>query len=236
MICAIPVIEPVSQLLVALLNNERKRLKMSWEFDKEVANNFDYIADTSIPKYRIILYKTLEIIKENLPLNAKILEVGCANGNTMRLLENAGFKDVLGVDNSQAMIDECNHRGYTVRLDSEYPTWAGKQDAVIANWTLHFIVDRKQREKYIKDIYNNLRAGGIFILSEKVQGDDTEYLNFKRANFLSEEDIAYKRESLRGVLEPWKEHDYTNLFLNLGFSKIEVIDRTYCFRTFLVKK
>lgn len=209
---------------------------MSWEFNEEVATNFDYIADTSIPKYRIILYKTIEIIKENLPKDAKILEIGCANGNTMRLLKNAGFYNVLGIDNSQAMIDKCKQQEFVVELADDFPTWTEQHDAIIANWTLHFIVERSRREQYIQEIYNNLKPGGIFILSEKVQGPETEYLDFKRANFLSEKDIAYKKDSLKGILEPWDSAEYLKLFSDIGFESTTIINETFCFSTFLIKK
>lgn len=209
---------------------------MSWEFNKDVADNFDYIADTSIPKYRIILYKTIDLIKQYCSQDATILEVGCANGNTMQLLHDAGFKNIIGIDNSRAMVKKCTELGYAAEYADTFPEFDKTYDAIIANWTLHFIVDKQARIQYLKDIYANLSESGIFILSEKVIGDDTEYLNFKRANFLSEDDIAYKRESLKGVLEPWSDKYYKQILRDIGFNSIEIINKTYCFSTFLIKK
>lgn len=209
---------------------------MNWKFNKDVANNFDYIADTSIPKYRIILYKTLEIIRLRHDFNDRILEIGCATGNTLKLLNESGYNNVTGIDNSVDMIDKCRAQGFNnVFLFYHFPKSIINFDVIIANWTLHFITDVLSRVQYLTDIYDNLKEGGTFIFSEKVIGDDSEYLKFKKSNFLTEYDINCKRKALKGILVPFEEELYINILEDLGF-KVEIIDKTYCFRTFLATK
>lgn len=209
---------------------------MKWKFDKNVARNFDYIADTSIPKYRIIIYQTLNIITKKFNKESKILEIGCANGNTLQLLKDHNYTNVIGIDNSSEMLKVCNERGfYNVGIHDDFPTKYGTFDIIIANWTLHFITDKEKRIDYITEIYNHLNDGGIFILSEKIIGDENDYLTFKKNNFLTEEDIQSKKTSLKDVLVPFTESLYMKIFNNLGF-KCETIDKTFCFRTYKLTK
>ena len=203
-----------------------------WEFNEEVAKNFDFIADTSIPKYRVIIHNTVRLI-EDLFKEATIIDVGCATGNTLDALKNKGFTNVFGVDNSPAMIREAYKKGHSVFSSDELPKQIAPYDVVIANWTLHFIQPDK-REEYINDIYNNLKNGGVFILSEKIDEDQTEYMNFKKANFLTEKEIEEKTEALKGVLITKPIEWYENILSK--FSQVHIIDHTYCFVTFLVVK
>ena len=205
---------------------------VTWKFDERVAANFDYIADTSIPKYRVIIHKTVNILK-SVPRNSKIIDIGCATGNTLDVLKKNGFTNIWGVDNSHAMLEEAIAKGYNTFEDDLFPIQAAPFDAVIANWTLHFIQPEKRLE-YMNDIWKSLNNGGMFILSEKVDEDQTEYLNFKRSNFLTEEEIKAKTEALKGVLvtKPIKWYED---FLS-RFHSYKIIDHTYCFVTFLVIK
>ena len=205
-----------------------------WVFDNEVAKNFDYIADTSIPKYRVIIHKTVNILR-NMSKDSKIIDVGCATGNTLDVLNRQGFTNIYGVDSSSAMINEASKKGHKNLIISDTFPKRRSYEAVIANWTLHFI-EPKKRYDYISDIYDSLNEGGIFILSEKVEGDQSEYYDFKRSNFLTDEEIQEKTESLKGVLITKPVEWYINVMEDIGFRLIKIIDRTYCFVTFLVMK
>ena len=86
------------------------------------------------------------------------------------------------------------------------------------------------------DIYNHLSNNGKFILSEKISGNDDEYLNFKRGNHLTENDIIDKKNALKDVLVPIDEKIYLDIFADQSYKNIEVVDKTYCFRTFVMTK
>jgi tRNA (cmo5U34)-methyltransferase len=206
-----------------------------WEFNKEVARDFDYIADTSIPKYRVIIHKTVRILN-NLSRDSKIIDVGCATGNTLGVLKNRGFTNVWGVDSSESMLEKAKQRGYDNLYNSPiFPIELFPFDAVIANWTLHFIKPL-ERYEYIKDIYFSLNSNGIFILSEKTDENQEEYLKFKKSNFLTDEEIREKTESLKGILITKPISWYEDVLKDVGFKQIEIIDHTYCFVTFLARK
>lgn len=206
-----------------------------WEFNKEVARNFDYIADTSIPKYRVIIHKTVRILN-GLDRDSKIIDVGCATGNTLDVLKKRGFTNIYGVDNSSDMIDEAYKKGYVHLIcSSTFPVKEAPFDVVIANWTLHFI-EPKKREQYIKDIYASLNPGGWFILSEKIDDDEGDYHQFKKDNFLSESEIREKSRALKGILVPKDVLWYRDILNNVGFKPGDVIDHTYCFMTFVLRK
>lgn len=206
---------------------------MRWEFNEDVAKNFDKIADTNIPKYRAILHKCVELVKQY-PKDAHIIDVGCATGNTMEMLINEGYENVYGVDDAEAMVLASAAKDLKIFYSHRFPddtTW----DVVLANWTLHFITDLDKRYKYIQDVYNNMSKGGMFIISEKVRGPEDEYHDFKRRNFLTQKEIIDKRRALNGVLVTAPAEWYRDTLIDVGF-KLQILDATYCFRTWMCTK
>jgi tRNA (cmo5U34)-methyltransferase len=145
--------------------------------------------------------------------------------------------NVWGVDNSDAMLKHSTVRENLIKSDT-FPKENGPFDAIIANWTLHFI-EEKKREAYLKDIYDSMNKGGVFIISDKMAGSDVSqrgYIDFKRAQGLSEEAIARKTTAVTGVLIPLPMQWYLEKLDRIGFKHIEVIDALWRFNTILARK
>ena len=53
----------------------------------------------------------INILKKHLKMNAKILDVGCGTGGTIKFLKEAGFINVSGLDNHHQAIKYCHKRG-----------------------------------------------------------------------------------------------------------------------------
>jgi len=208
-----------------IAGNERK-----WEFNAEVAASFEHIARTSVPHYREVLDKTVEIVKRCGFENPKIIDVGSAIGTTLSLLHDNGFHNLYGVDSSQDMLDRSFQQATLINSDW-FPVEHGKFDVVIANWVLHFI---KQRGRYLQSIRDSLTSNGVLILTEKVATHKMThelYHDFKRKQGLSEFEIAKKRRMLEGVLVTYPLSWYLETLNDLGFRHVDIVDADFAFVT-----
>jgi hypothetical protein len=107
---------------------------------------------------------------------------------------------------------------------------------VLANWTLHFVEQRKQ---YIQDIFNYMKDDGLLILSDKmshVQELEEMYYDFKRNNGVSEEIIQTKKRALIGVLVTKPLQWYLDTLKEIGFENIEVVNSNMMFHTIYARK
>jgi len=205
-----------------------------WEFDDLVAKRFQHEAETNIPDYERVLNMCLDIAKRKMPENATIVDVGSALGHTMDKFIKAGFKDTFGIDYSESMIANSLHSD-KVTLSS---IWSKefRADFVMANWTLHFINERKQ---YIQDIYNSLEENGVLIISDKTpQSDDIKelYYDFKRNNGVTDEYIYEKEQKLKGYMNLLPIDWYLDTLKEVGFKNIQIINSRFGFVTFYGEK
>lgn len=53
----------------------------------------------------------LATIKKHVQKEAKILDVGCGTGGTLKFLKSSGFKNAFGIDKSKIAISYCKKRG-----------------------------------------------------------------------------------------------------------------------------
>ena len=215
--------------------NEMNTIK-PWVFDRDVACDFNEIANKNIPDYERVIAQCVQIISKMGIENPHIIDVGCATGNTLRQLYNAGFTRLTGVDSSQDMLNTINLPVAQLILSKNFPRHQGRYDAVLANWTLHFIKDRKT---YLTAIAESLSTNGVLILTEKTQSSkimQALYREFKRANGLTDEEIRIKEQQLAGVLTPYPVDWYLRLLPQLGFAQIEIINARYGFVSFLAQK
>lgn len=205
-----------------------------WNFDEDVAGRFQTEAQTHIPDYERVVdlsCRVLGKIYNKDKSTAKIIDVGSSLGYTMSKLIEAGFQNVYGVDNSEAMCNACE---YDVFHDDKLPD--GSWDGVIINWTLHFV---KQRKEYLADVYDKLNNYGTLIITDKMQHTDlieTLYHEFKRNNGITDEEIETKKQSLIGVLDPKPLTWYINTLTEIGYSDIQVINSNLMFTTIYARK
>jgi trans-aconitate methyltransferase len=206
---------------------------MTWKFDKHVANIFDDHARKHIPNYTQVIDKSLQIANKYFKHDSAICDVGCAIGNTLQAFSNAGYTNLYGVDNSQAMLDKIDVPNATLVCSESLPTY--NYDMVMCNWTLHFM---NNKESYLQQIYDQLNTNGILVLSDKVTENEELtkfYYNWKLRNGVTPNEVAQKREELRGVMNIHPTEWYQNQLSNLGFEH-HIIDADWCFNTFLCFK
>lgn len=228
-------------------NNSNSKVEMAkappivvndtWSFDDAVAKRFQQEAETHIPDYaRVIdmcMDYTKQVYKDNKDI--RIVDVGSALGNTMDKYITAGYKNVFGIDNSEAMIKSSKYPNL-VTLTNQFPVNKGPWDVILANWTLHFI---NEREQYIKDMYNSLSPGGLVVISDKMDHSlETEnlYYDFKRANNVPEEVIQKKKLALVGILVTRPLQWYLDTLKDTGFTDIQVVNSRFMFSTIYARK
>lgn len=227
-----------------------KKIEKQFEFDEEVASVFDDMLNRSVPFYQENLNLQIDILKNLLTENNRVIDLGSSTGTFLiELAKKTPFKlNLTGIDNSSAMIKRATKKakafGVDIQfLEADFLEYNFKADAVIANYTIQFIRPLK-REKLIQKIYNSLENNGIFLMSEKLITENKKlnkimidiYYNYKKERGYSEFEIAQKREALENVLIPYTMQENIEMLQNAGFKDIEVIFRWNNFATFIAFK
>jgi tRNA (cmo5U34)-methyltransferase len=222
-----------------------------WAFDEEVTRAFDDMLERSIPQYEVMrsavhdmavaFLQEQDLGAETSPL---VLDLGCSRGEMIAmLLETLRARRLdarfVGLDLSGPMVDATRQRFVTephvdvVQLDlrEDYPRVAPAH-VTLAILTLQFI-PIEYRQSVVKRVYEHTAKGGCFILVEKVLGQTAQlndmmvarYLDMKRANGYSEEQIVRKRLALEGVLVPITASWNEELLARAGFDAIDCVWR-----------
>jgi tRNA (cmo5U34)-methyltransferase len=206
---------------------------MTWQFDKTVAKIFNNHAVQHIPNYNQVIDLCVDICNQQ-DKSIKIIDVGCAVGETLKRLHNNGFNNLYGVDSSQSMLNECPTNIATFYCSNQLP--AGPYDIILMNWTLHFV---KEKLEYLKQIYANLNPNGILVISDKTSLDPTAinfYHNYKRKQGVSNLDIQAKEASVKDIMYIDNVEWYQQTLKEIGFSKIHIVNAFWCFTTFVCIK
>jgi tRNA (cmo5U34)-methyltransferase len=210
-----------------------------WTFDEQVAQNFPHEARTNIPDYDRVIGLTVDLAKAFVPKNARIIDVGCALGETLKRLSEAGFLSLYGTDSSPDMLarayQDAKHPVRYIHTDA-LPVRAGCAKLIAANWVLHFVT---RRAAYLGEVYRALATDGLFVLTDRVlQSHETAmlYRQLKLSHGLTEDYINYKEEALQGVLVSYPLDWYLVTLRRIGFQAIEIINASLGFTTFLAKK
>lgn len=230
-----------------------------WEFNSEVTNCFDDMLLRSIPQYEIMrsCVYTLGVSvlnKISKKRAVSILDIGCSNGLSLERFvkyygDNGRFR---GIDVSEPMLSDAKERFKediglgiveinNVDLRNDFPKDA--YDLITSILTIQF-TPIEYRQKIIQNIYDNLSVGGAFIMVEKVLGNCNElnelmidtYLEMKKNNGYSQEQIKRKRMALEGVLVPVTSNWNIDLLKQAGFKKIDVFWRWMNFEGYIAIK
>lgn len=222
-----------------------------FEFNEDVADVFDDMLSRSIPFYSEIQKMIVDFVGHYYQKGSQVYDLGCSTGTTIAAILQAlpSIDHVVGVDSSQAMIDKCLDRlsAFEDRLDLHTADLRKvaieRASVVIMNYTLQF-VRPLYRSNVVKQIYDGLEPGGVFLLSEKVLEDSTHfsrlfidmYYRFKRRQGYSELEISQKRERLENVLVPYKVSELRELLEEAGFKQAEVFFKWHNFASIIAIK
>lgn len=210
-----------------------------WEFNQEVADSFDDMLGRSIPQYGIMRSAVFDTAKEFIDQNSDgdIVDIGCSRGGALErfVREYGNGRRFIGLEISDPMLEAARKRfadsSYAeIRkhdLREEFPVDISA-DAILSVLTLQF-TPIEYRLRIIRECFDRLHPGGVFVLVEKVIGASAAldsamvavYYEMKRLRGYTEEQIQRKRLSLEGVLVPVTAKWNEELLRGAGFSEVD---------------
>lgn len=217
-----------------------------WEFDEEVAAQFDNHVRKSIPLYDEVQTRVVKLSEWFIQGEGEefIYDLGCATGTTIeRLIERHGTTpppEFLGIDLQAPMLKKAQERcseydnvNFIQGDISKQLSFTGGT-LILSLFTLSFIREYK-RQKVINQIYDDLEQGGAFVFVEKTRATSSfyqdiwneEYWDFKSEQGLTDEAILGKAQTLRGQLRPLTINEYEQMLSEAGFNVDENVDVFY---------
>jgi len=224
-----------------------KTKSSNWQFDTNVAKNFDNHVLKSVPFYKISHDLSCRLSDFFLKENSVCYDIGCSNGNLLNKISKRNKKKIkyIGIDSSSAMVKIAKKKYPKLNFIKKNldKTKLKKCDLVLSLYTLQFIEPRF-RQKVLTNIYKSLNWGGALIIFEKIRGTDARFqdiLNFLYFDFKSEQglnptEIINKEISLRSILEPFTIKGNMDLLKRAGFVDIMPISQYLNFKGFLAIK
>lgn len=208
-----------------------------WEFDEEVADNFDEMLERSIPQYDVMRDTVADLVDIYAEPGGWIVDLGCSSGGALDpILTRRGARNrYLGVETSEPMVAAARDRfdGWedwvTIKhedLRTYYPPVPAT--VTIAVLTLMF-VPIEHRQRIVARAYDQLGDGGALIVVEKVLGDSAAldetfvklYYDRKASNGYTADEIERKRLALEGVLVPVTAKWNEQLLRRAGFRAVD---------------
>ncbi len=228
--------------------------RQDFRFDSSVARVFPDMIRRSVPGYTTIIPMIEVITEQYVQPGSHCYDLGCSLGaSTLAMrhgMPEAGCT-LVGVDNSGAMIERCEHyialddHPLPVELRCEDILETAIEDSSVTtlNFTLQF-VDPDRRLELLTRIADATRPGGVLVLSEKIRFEDaTEqdtqtrlHHEFKRANGYSDLEISQKRSALEQVLIPETLAAHRSRLEQAGFRNITVWYQCFNFVSMLAFK
>ncbi|MDB6062323.1 MAG: carboxy-S-adenosyl-L-methionine synthase CmoA [Verrucomicrobiaceae bacterium] len=223
-------------------------------FDERVVSVFPDMIQRSVPGYSTIIAMTGVLAERYAQPHTNCYDLGCSLGAStlsMRAQLDNRNSEIIGIDNSPAMIERCrallaadSHiTPVTLHVDDINTTPIENASVAVMNFTLQFIA-LEQREILLARIGANMHSGGVLVLSEKIRFDDAhlQELNtdlhhaFKRANGYSDLEIAQKRSALDNVLIPETLTAHRERLQRAGFSSVDVWFQCFNFASLVAIK
>jgi tRNA (cmo5U34)-methyltransferase len=223
----------------------------AFEFNDSVTRVFRDMISRSVPGYALLLRLIGLYANVFVRDNSRIYDLGCSLGEVSLLIDEqveAGNISIVAVDNSPSMIEKCrNSNPSTTTIDwicediQHIPV--ENASMVVLNLTLQFIAP-EERQALLENIFHGLNAGGILVLSEKVEMDEPLadkrmiqlHQAFKKMQGYSELEISQKRTALENVMVPDLESDLHHRLEQAGFSEVYQCFRCFNFVSYLAIK
>jgi tRNA (cmo5U34)-methyltransferase len=214
-----------------------------WQFDEEVARQFDDHVRKSIPLYDHIQSQVLNITDWFLQASGgeHVYDLGCATGTTIqRFVERYGPTSppkFTGIDVQAPMLEKARERvgehPNVSLVQADISTHMSFPNATVVTslFTMSFVRE-SERQRLISQIYDDLEHGGAFIFVEKTRARspffqdiwNQEYWDFKARQDLSAEAILGKAQTLRGQLRPLTIPEYEEMLSTAGFDTEQNVD------------
>lgn len=223
-------------------------------FDENVAEVFPDMIQRSVPGYSNIITAIGMLAERFVTANSTVYDLGCSRGaatlSARRHIKQPNV-NIIGVDNSQPMVERC--RQHIQAYHSDIPVEILCDDIrhieiknasmVILNFTLQFLPPA-DRVVLLEKIYQGLNPNGVLVLSEKFCFEDKHIDNllidlhhqFKRANGYSELEVSQKRAALENVMRIDSINTHKARLKKVGFSHSELWFQCFNFGSMIAVK
>ncbi|MCM0612735.1 carboxy-S-adenosyl-L-methionine synthase CmoA [Marinobacter sediminum] len=243
---------PPEQLTDRLFATERR--PEDFRFDASVARVFPDMIRRSVPGYTTIIPMIEVITEQYVQAGSNCYDLGCSLGaSALAMRHGIPYENctLVGVDNSSAMIERCEHHialddsplPVSLRCEDILETELSNASVTTLNFTLQF-VPPEERANLLARIAGATRPGGVLILSEKIRFESDEeqdtqtrlHHEFKRANGYSDLEISQKRSAIEQVLIPETLATHKKRLLDAGFEQVLVWYQCFNFVSMLAIK
>lgn len=231
-----------------------QRQPQDFRFDAAVARVFPDMIRRSVPGYTTVIPMTEVITEQYAQAGSHCYDLGCSLGASTLAMRHGiphGDCTLVGIDNSAAMIERCQH--YVALDDHPLPvhlrceniqeTELSNASVTTLNFTLQF-VPPEERHRLLSRIAEATRPGGVLILSEKIRFESAReqeiqtrlHHEFKRANGYSDLEISQKRSAIEQVLIPETLAAHKQRLEEAGFERVLVWYQCFNFVSLLAIK
>ena len=225
-----------------------------FKFNEAVADVFENMLNRSIPSYLLTIETIESLTKQYIQPNSNCYDLGCSLGEASLAIEkgiNVDGCTIFAIDNSEPMINKCKEdkRNKITRTPIEFikddilNIEINNASIVVMNYTLQFL-EKNQRQLIINKIYNGLKDGGLFLLSEKITNRNKiirENLiklhhDFKYINSYSQLEIEQKKKALEKVLICDDKETHDLRFKKAGFENFGLWMQHFNFVSYIAIK
>jgi tRNA (cmo5U34)-methyltransferase len=225
-----------------------------FKFDQKVASVFPDMIQRSVPGYAAVLHNIQLLARKYVQHNSLCYDLGCSLGAASLAMSYGNQQsgvEIIGIDNSAAMIERCQSNIDNFKHHTPIKLVAGdileqnfsNASMVVLNYTLQFI-SLEHRAGLLSSIYRGLLPGGILVISEKLHFEDPTinqliidlHHQFKRENGYSELEISQKRNALENVLVPETLETHIKRLQSVGFEKVSCWNQNLNFASFIAFK
>ena len=229
-------------------------IKSPFQFDEKVASVFPDMIKRSVPGYSQVLQNIQLLASKYVQPDSRCYDLGCSLGAVCLAMSYGNHQpnvEIIGVDNSEAMIERCQNNIDSFKHKTPIELISGditdiefeNTSMVVLNYTLQF-VPYNRRLKLLKAIFNGLVDGGILVISEKLVFENPEinqlmvdlHHQFKRDNGYSDLEISQKRNALENVLVPETMEAHILRLKEVGFEHISCWNQQLNFASFIAIK
>ena len=146
---------------------------LPFSFNQEVTEVFEDMIDRSVPGYKTSLKLIAQFSKKYYQANTNCYDIGCSLGaSSLAIISGANNAKVIAIDNSEAMITECNNRygdlvaDESIRFlqDDVCKSKLENASVICINYVIQFL-KLTERDKLIKKAFEALLPGGVLLIS-----------------------------------------------------------------------
>lgn len=171
----------------------------------------------------------IEEFSKYVPIKAKILDVGCGYGRTLDELYRNDYKNLIGIDFSEKLIERGKNLYPNLPLhiqhteDIDLPD--NSVDAVILFAVLTCIIDDNAQKHLLSEIKRVLKPNGIIYINDFLLNSDERNLN-RYEKYLKKYKTYGVFELPEGAILRHHSLDYIKELV-VGFKKLEFKETTY---------